>query len=255
MLSILSPSKTLDFDSPVSVTGTTKIPFPDDSQQLASQLAETTPNALRDLMGISESLAELNHQRFQDWEIPSARNGGRPAACAFQGDVYRGLKTDQWTSKQWDYAQDHLRILSGLYGVLRPKDLMLPYRLEMGTSLKTDRGKDLYAFWGDKVRDRLIESMEEAGAKFLLNLASQEYLKVIGPKTFPFPIITPVFKENKDGKYKMITVFAKVARGTMASWAIRKKAKTPKKLQTFDADGYRYDAASSKENQPVFLRG
>ena len=206
-------------------------------------------------MGISAKLSELNHQRFQDWEAPHLKIGSKAAVFAFQGDVYRGLKASDWTTKQVMYAQDHLRILSGLYGVLRPLDKILPYRLEMGTSLKTPSGKDLYAFWGTQVAEHLRKQLQSSKSKFLLNLASQEYFKVVDQETLDWPVISPAFKEFKNGKYKIISIFAKLARGEMATWVIKNKVKTIKKLTQFSEDGYRYDADQSTDEVPVFVRG
>ena len=173
---------------------------------------------------------------------------------AFQGDVYRGLQADQWSAKQIDHAQDHLRILSGLYGVLRPLDHILPYRLEMGTSLANDRGKNLYDYWGNRIAKRLQKQLDTTEARCLLNLASKEYFKSVDLDVITSPIVAPAFKDFKNGHYKIISIYAKVARGTMASWVLRHQVKTMKKLIQFDGDGYRYDPASSTDEVPVFLR-
>ncbi|MDM4015885.1 peroxide stress protein YaaA [Roseiconus lacunae] len=256
MLILLSPSKRLDYDSPVTVNTKTTPELIDSSTELADELRELTPKQIASLMGISDELATLNHQRFQDWIAPMPDDATRQAAFAFKGDVYLGLEAETLTAKQLEYAQEHLRILSGLYGVLRPLDGILPYRLEMGTSLKNARGKDLYQFWGTSIAESLNHQLEQTGSKFILNCASNEYFKAVDKKTIAAEIISPVFKDkSKNGDYRVITVYAKKARGTMAAWVIRKKAKTLKKLQQFDGDGYRYDEASSTAAKPVFLRG
>ncbi|TWT49587.1 hypothetical protein Pla22_47840 [Rubripirellula amarantea] len=255
MLSILSPAKTLDFDSPSPVSGATKPALIKDAAEIVEVLKELTPPRLAQLMSVSAKLADLNYQRYQDWEAPHPKLGSKAALFAFQGDVYRGLKASAWTKSQVAYAQDHLRILSGLYGILRPLDQILPYRLEMGTSLKTSRGKDLYAFWGTLVANQLQQQIEASQSKILLNLASQEYFKVVDRKTLQCRVVSPAFKEYKNGDYKVISIFAKLARGEMAAWVIKHKVKTLKKLTRFSEDGYRYDADRSTDEVPVFVRG
>ncbi len=255
MLIVLSPAKTLDFDSEPPVSHATNPELIADSQELIGLLKQQTPGDLRNLMGISESLAELNHARFQDWCVPHPQPGAKQAIFAFQGDVYQGLQADTFTDKQLERAQVQLRILSGLYGVLRPFDRILPYRLEMGTALPNSRGKDLYAFWGDRITARIAESMRADNSRFLLNLASNEYFRSIKASALPAPVVAPAFKEFKNGSYKIISFFAKKARGTMAAWVIRQRVRTLAKLTQFAEDGYRYDAESSTDRVPVFLRG
>ncbi|TWT93132.1 peroxide stress protein YaaA [Neorhodopirellula pilleata] len=260
MLIVLSPAKTLDFESEISVrlpeiAASDRQPvLINQSRRLAERLKRETPAGLRQMMGISETLAELNHQRFQDWEAPHPKQGSKEALFAFQGDVYQGLKAETLTTLQIERAQEQLRILSGLYGVLRPLDRMLPYRLEMGTSLDGDWGKDLYAFWGDRVTKLLAEQMEHNRSRFLLNLASNEYFRVVKKSILPAPIVSPAFKEVKNGKATIVSFFAKKARGSMAAWVIRNKVKTEAKLTQFAEDGYRYDPKSSTSSVPVFLR-
>ncbi|SMP39307.1 hypothetical protein SAMN06265222_101292 [Neorhodopirellula lusitana] len=261
MLIVLSPAKTMDFESAVAV----KMPALSKSDQkpalikhsveLAQLLKTQTPDDLRRMMGISEALAELNHARFQDWESPHPSNGSKEALFAFQGDVYQGLNADSFTPKQLEVAQNQIRILSGLYGVLRPLDRILPYRLEMGTSLANAHGKDLYAFWGNAITQELAKQMEINQSRFLLNLASHEYFRSVKRAQLPAPVVAPAFKENKNGKYKIISFFAKKARGTMAAWVIRNRVRTLDKLTQFAEDDYRYDADSSTDKVPVFLRG
>lgn len=255
MLILLSPAKTLDYETETKLPTKTTPEWIDEAAKLVETLKKKTPKQLAALMGISDKLALLNHQRYQDWQTPMPEAETKQAALAFKGEVYLGLEADQMTKKQLEYAQEHLRILSGLYGILRPLDAMLPYRLEMGTALKTRRGKDLYAFWGNRITQSINEQLDAIGSKYLLNLASNEYFRSVQAKDIQAEIIAPVFKDQSKGKYRVISYFAKKARGTMASWVIRNKVKTTNKLLQFDGDGYRYDEASSSESAPVFLRG
>lgn len=254
MLIVLSPAKTLDFESEIPVCAATKPKLLAESQELIDLLKQQTPGDLRNLMGISDSLAELNHARFQDWAAPHPRLGSKQAMYAFQGDVYQGLQAKTFTPAQIERAQSQLRILSGLYGVLRPLDRILPYRLEMGTPLSNSRGKDLYAFWGAQITENLADSMRTDRSRYLLNLASNEYFRSIKASALPAPVVAPAFKEFKNGSYKIISFFAKQARGTMAAWVIRHRVRTLAKLTQFAEDGYVYDAKSSSERIPVFLR-
>jgi cytoplasmic iron level regulating protein YaaA (DUF328/UPF0246 family) len=255
MFIVLSPAKTLDFETPASISKATTPTMLKQTAELVEILKQQSPKQIGQLMGISEKLSELNHQRYQDFEIPLPKKGSKQAALAFQGDVYQGLLATEMTEKQLLYAQDHLRILSGLYGSLRPLDRMLPYRLEMGTALKNAAGKDLYAFWGDQITDSISKQIVATKSKCLLNLASNEYFRSVKTKQLPCPVVAPAFKELKNGKYKIISFFAKKARGTMAAWVIRNKVKSIAKLAKFDEDGYRFDEESSTETVPVFLRG
>lgn len=255
MLIILSPAKTLDFETESKIQTKTSPEFLDESAKLVAILKKKTPKQIAALMGVSDNLAQLNHQRYQEWESPMPDSATRQAVLAFKGDVYLGLEADRMTEKQLLYAQDYLRILSGLYGVLRPLDAMLAYRLEMGTTLKNRRGKDLYAFWGLQITNSINEQLIASKSRYLLNLASNEYFRSIKKNQIDAEIISPVFKDQSNGKYRVISYFAKKARGVMASWVIRNKIKTTKKLIAFDGDGYRYDAESSTETSPVFLRG
>jgi hypothetical protein len=255
MLILLSPAKTLDFETQPQTRIKTTPELLDDGAELAAVLKQFSPKQIAALMGVNDKLAELNYNRFQDWEAPPPEDATKQAVLAFKGEVYRGLLADEMTEKQLLYAQDHLRILSGLYGVLRPLDAILPYRLEMGTRLNNPRGKDLYAFWGDRIGEAIGAQLRSTKSKYLLNLASAEYFRSVNEHAIETPIVAPVFKDKTKGGYRVVTVYAKKARGTMAAWVIRNKAKTLKKLLQFDDDGYRYDAESSSEHQPVFLRG
>lgn len=254
MLIVLSPAKTLDFDTKTPACASTIPNLLGDSRELVDLLKQQTPGDLRNLMGISESLAELNHARFQDWVAPHPRLGSKQAMYAFQGDVYQGLQAETFTPNQIDRAQAQLRILSGLYGVLRPLDRILPYRLEMGTKLGNSRGKDLYAFWGERITDHIAASMQADRSRCLLNLASNEYSRSIKASALPAPVVAPAFKEFKNGRYRIVSFFAKKARGAMAAWVIRHRVRTLAKLTQFAEDGYFYDAKSSTDRVPVFLR-
>lgn len=255
MLFVISPAKTLDYETPATTDTLTTPGFLDDSAELVEVMKKKSAKQIAKLMGVSEKLATLNYDRFQTWQSPMPSADVKQAVLAFKGDVYLGLEAETLTAKQLDYAQDHLRILSGLYGILRPLDAMLPYRLEMGTKLKTQRGKDLYGFWGSRLTDSINEQLAATKSKYLVNLASNEYFGSLQTEGIEANVIAPVFKDMSNGKHKIISFFAKKARGMMAAYLIRGRVKTLKKLTAFDVDGYRYDAESSTESKPVFLRG
>ena len=254
MLIILSPAKTLDFESPIKVNKTTEPDFIPRSADLISTLRTMPPAQIGSLMSISDSLAQLNVARYASWSKKFTADNSRPAMLAFDGDVYEGLDARSLNARQLDWAQKHLRILSGLYGLLRPLDLMQPYRLEMGTRLATKRGKDLYAFWGDQITEALNESLTVAKAQALVNLASEEYFKSVKPAKLDRPVITPVFEEWKGGGYKIVSFFAKRARGLMARYAIEHKLSKPEQLKDFDSEGYAFDAKASNEARWIFRR-
>jgi len=254
MLVLLSPAKTLDFES-ACPPAASQPRWIDQAAVIAAILKKQTPPRLKRLMGISDSLAELNHQRFQDWCPDPTPDQSRAAIFAFRGDVYQTLRAETLTAKQLDYAQDHLRLISGLYGILRPLDAILPYRLEMGTSMRDLAGKDLYALWSDPVTESVADDLQATRSRCLLNLASNEYGKAVRFGELGVPVIAPVFRENKDGRYRTISYFAKRARGEMARWVIREKVRTAAKLTRFSEDGYRYDEAGSTPDRPLFLRG
>lgn len=205
-------------------------------------------------MNISENLATLNAQRFDEWQPSFTESNSRPAIQAFRGDVYIGLDADSLGKRDLKFAQQHLRILSGLYGVLKPLDLMQAYRLEMGTALKTRRGKNLYEFWGDRITDALNTELEEQGHTSLVNLASNEYFKSVNSQRVAVPLLSPVFKDQKNGQYKVISFFAKKARGAMARYLIQERATSSESIMDFNALGYRYNKAASTTAQAVFLR-
>jgi cytoplasmic iron level regulating protein YaaA (DUF328/UPF0246 family) len=252
MLIVLSPAKSLDLDTPPTTKLHTTPEFIGRASELIDVLRGYSPGQVADLMSLSDTLAMLNVARYATWEADHA--GGRQAVMAFNGDVYTGFDARSLKPRQLGYAQEHVRILSGLYGLLRPLDLMHPYRLEMGTRLANPGGKDLYAFWGDTVTRALNQQVAANGATALVNLASEEYFKSVKPKLLDVPVITPVFEEWKNGKYKIISFFAKRARGMMARYAAVKGITDPLKLKRFDVDGYAFDAKVSTESSWVFRR-
>ncbi len=254
MLMVLSPAKTLDYESPLITEAHSLPDFIPRSAELISTLREISPDTLGSLMKISAQLAHLNADRYANWSKKFNFKNSRQALLAFNGDVYEGLDARTLNEKQLTWAQDHVRILSGLYGVLRPLDLMQPYRLEMGTRLQNAHGKDLYAFWGEEVTTALNQALASVKSSALINLASEEYFKSVRPKNLAVPVITPLFEDWKGGNYKIISFYAKRARGLMARYAIDKKITKPEQLRLFDTEGYAYVPASSSETSWVFRR-
>ena len=254
MITVLSPAKTLDYD-PQKLTKKHTVPeFLDDSRQLIDQLAKMTKPRVAKLMGISDKLAELNVSRYKSWQTPFTTENAKQSLLAFKGDVYQGFQCEKWKAADFTFAQKHLRILSGLYGLLRPLDLMQPYRLEMGTKLKTKRGRDLYDFWGDSITDSLNVAIKTSRSTAFVNLASNEYFSSVNAEDISVPIVTPVFKDEKNGKYKIISFFAKKARGMMANWIIENKVKDPAALKNFKVGGYKFVKSESDEKILVFFR-
>ncbi|MBU3636408.1 peroxide stress protein YaaA [Polynucleobacter sp. es-MAR-4] len=254
MLIVLSPAKSLDYKTPVKVKTATLPEFASESAKLIADLKQLSPQEVANLMGLSDQLAALNVGRYRDWSKKFTEENSKPAIYAFNGDVYDGFDVKTLKAKSIDFAQDHVRILSGLYGALRPLDLMQPYRLEMGTSFKNVRGKDLYAFWGERVTDSLKKVLEKQKKPFLLNLASEEYFKVLQAKNLDCPVISPVFQDGKDGKYKIISFYAKRARGLMARYVVENRITDPADIKSFNLDGYKYVASESKPEKPLFRR-
>jgi cytoplasmic iron level regulating protein YaaA (DUF328/UPF0246 family) len=254
MITVISPAKTLDFDEQKLTRKKTTPDFLEHSEELIGQLKKAPAAKLGELMGISPKLAELNYQRYQDWETPFTTANAKQALLAFKGDVYTGFDCDHWSPDDFNFAQKHLRILSGLYGVLRPLDLIQPYRLEMGTRLKNARGKDLYEFWNEIITDAIKSSIKKTRSKYLINLASNEYFGSIRPKNLGVPVVTPVFKDEKNGKFKIISFFAKRARGMMSNFMVRNKLTSPDDLKGFDTAGYWFDAKTSTGDTLVFMR-
>ena len=254
MLMLLSPAKTLDYASPLKTKAHTLPDFIPRSAELITVLRKLEPADIGSLMKISDTLAQLNVERYADWSKKFNFDNARQALLAFNGDVYEGLDAASLTEAQLTWAQDHLRILSGLYGVLRPLDLMQAYRLEMGTRLANPKGKDLYVFWGKTVTEALQAVLQEQKSPVVINLASEEYFKVVKPDLLDAPVIAPVFEDYKDGKYKIISFYAKRARGLMARYAIDKKITKAEQLKKFDREGYAFDAKHSDETSWVFRR-
>lgn len=254
MLIVLSPAKSLDYESAFITDVHTEPQFLARSAQLIKLLRQLAPAEIASLMHISDPLAALNAGRYAAWTRKFTTENARQAVLAFNGDVYGGLEAATLTAKQLDYLQSHVRILSGLYGALRPLDLMMPYRLEMGTRLANPAGKDLYAFWGDEVTLALNAALAGQKSKTLINLASEEYFKSVRPGVLQADVIAPVFQDWKGGKYKIISFYAKRARGLMARYAALNAIKTPEKLKQFDLDGYAYAPEISSDTSWVFRR-
>ena len=254
MIVVLSPAKTLDFATPPTTAAYTQPLFLDDSRLLVDRLKTLGASRLAALMSISDDLAELNARRFEQWRTPFQPGPAKQAVLAFDGDVYDGLSAPTLDAAALEHAHRHLRILSGLHGVLRPLALMLPYRLEMGTRLPSARGKDLYAFWGERITARLAEDAAAVRARALVNLASDEYFRAIRPAALPVPVVSPVFEDWKGDRFKVVSFWAKRARGAMARWIIQQRVDDPAALAGFDVEGYRFDPGASTDARPVFRR-
>jgi len=254
MLIVVSPAKTLDFETQAHTEQFSQPDFLDQSQQLVKQMREISPQDIAAMMKISDKLAALNAARYEQWQVPFTPENAKQAVLAFKGDVYTGLDADSLTEDSLAFAQQHLRILSGLYGLLRPLDLIQPYRLEMGIKLANPRGKDLYSFWDQLLTQRLNDEFKQAGNSVLINLASNEYFKSIKPKNLDAEVITPVFKDYKSGKYKIISFYAKKARGLMTRYIIENRIESVDAIKEFDVDGYYFVPAESTDKQWVFHR-
>jgi uncharacterized protein len=254
MLMVVSPAKTLDFETKAKTKVFTTPDFLDDSQQLIDQLRELSPFDISNLMGVSEKLGVLNFDRFLNWHVPFDRDNAKQAVLAFKGDVYTGLDAESFSSADFKFAQKHLRILSGLYGLLRPLDLIQAYRLEMGVRFKNNQGDNLYEFWGRKITDALNQHLKKTKSDVLVNLASNEYFKSLKKSSINAGIITPVFKDLKNGKYKIISFYAKKARGMMAAYIIENQITAVDDIKQFDVDGYGYNNAMSTATEWVFTR-
>lgn len=256
MLIVVSPAKALDFESPLATKKYTVPTMMDEARQLVSIMSRQSPDDLSELMSISPALAELNFERFQDWEPPTSPNPARPAVLAFNGDTYIGLNApNSFDERDFTHAQKVLRILSGLHGVLRPLDLIQPYRLEMGSKVQHGRGGDLYSFWGDKVTDQLNRDLARSpGTPALVNLASTEYFGVVQPERVDGRVVTPKFLDAQDDDFKTIGFFAKRARGSMAGWIVRERITTISALTEFSANGYEFAPDRSTPDAPVFIR-
>ena len=252
MLIVLSPAKSLDLETPPTTSLHSTPDFLDHSAQLIERMRQFSPAEVGSLMGISDALSALNVARYASW-TPQLTDA-RQAIMAFNGDVYAGFEARTLQPAQLDYAQSRVRILSGLYGLLRPLDLIHPHRLEMGTRLSTARGKDLYTFWGDTITNALNRTASEQQARVLVNLASEEYFKSVKPRQLNVPVISPVFEDWKNGKYKIISFYAKRARGMLARYAAVHQIRDPEQLKQFDVDGYAYVPEASNDSSWVFRR-
>ncbi|MEH6548491.1 MAG: peroxide stress protein YaaA [Pseudomonadales bacterium] len=254
MLMVISPAKTLDFDSPLVSRQKSQPRFLSQSEQLIKQLRPLAPHDVSSLMSISDKLGVLNYDRFQSWQPPFDLNNARQALLAFKGDVYTGMAAETFSADDFKFAQKHLRILSGLYGLLRPMDLIQPYRLEMGTRFENTAGKNLYEFWGDSLTQNMNKDVKGAGDEVLINLASNEYFKAVKPKQLKARVVTPEFRDLKNGQYKMISFYAKKARGMMAAYIIRNRINEPDAIRGFDSAGYVFNEGLSVGDKWVFSR-
>lgn len=254
MLIVVSPAKTLDYDTPPKTKTFTLPDYLDDSAELIHRMREFSSLDISELMKVSTKIADLNFDRFEAWNKKFTEKNAKQAVLAFKGDVYTGLDAESFTAKDFKFAQKHFRMLSGLYGLLRPLDLMQPYRLEMGTKLSTERGKNLYEFWGSEITDGLNKQLKKIKSDYLINLASNEYFKAVKPKELKGEIITPAFKELKNGDYKMIGVYAKKARGLLSRYVIQNQLSDIEDIKSFDVEGYKYNQKLSKDNSWVFTR-
>ena len=254
MIIVLSPAKTLDYE--FNANGDHSVPaFLSQSSKLIKELKKKEPKDIASLMGLSDKLATLNFDRYQSWTAAKkVSNDSKPSMLVFKGDVYQGLQAQDLTKSEMKFAQKHIRILSGLYGILRPLDLMKPYRLEMGTKLKTENAMNLYEFWGNKIQKNVLNELKDQKSDLLVNLASNEYFSALGKLPEEINTISPVFKDYKNGKYKIISFYAKKARGLMARWIIQNKVKDFEDFVKFNVDGYKFSKTESTLSTPVFLR-
>jgi len=254
MLLLISPAKTLDYETPAQTSSFSLPDFLDESAELIDQLKTLSPANVSSLMSVSEKLGVLNSNRFIDWKLPFTPDNSKQALLAFKGDVYEGMAVNTFTEEDLSWANEHLRILSGLYGLLKPLDLMQPYRLEMGTRFNNHGGKNLYEFWDTKITDKINQEFSEQKTPVLINLASNEYFKSVKPKLLNAAVITPVFKDWKNDKYKIISFYAKKARGMMSAYIIKNRLESPSDIKQFDTAGYVFSAEQSSDKEWVFLR-
>ncbi len=254
MLLLISPAKTLDFTTPSPTSEFSQPDFLKQSRQLIKELRSLSSAGVAELMNVSEKLGVLNFQRFKDWRTPFTEKNAKQALFAFQGDVYTGMAAEQFSPADIQFAQQRLRILSGLYGVLRPLDLIQPYRLEMGTSFANSRGKNVYEFWGDAITGKLNQQLTASKSTLVINLASNEYFSAVKTKLLNADIVTPVFKDKKNGQYKIISFFAKKARGMMSAYIIKNQITDPNQLKQFNVGGYSFNQSQSNEHVFIFTR-
>lgn len=254
MLIVVSPAKTLDYESPLATERYTQPELIEHSKELIEECRKLTPQDISALMKVSDKIAGLNVARFEQWSETFTEDNARQALLAFKGDVYTGFEAETLSDEDFDFAQSHLRILSGLYGLLKPLDLMQPYRLEMGTKLGNERGTNLYQFWGSIITEKLNAAIAEQGDNVLINLASNEYFRAVKPKELDASVITPVFKDCKNGQYKVISFYAKKARGMMARYIIENRISSVADLTKFDSAGYYFVEEESTPTELVFKR-
>ncbi len=255
MIHLISPAKSLDFETPAKTSISSDYVFKQESTQIMKELKKASREKLMDLMSISENLADLNFKRNQNWDISLMdKSTAKQAVLAFTGDVYTGMNPTTFSDTDFEYAQQHLLILSGLYGLLRPMDMILPYRLEMGTSFSVNNSKNLYGYWGAKIANEINESLKGHHEKVIINLASNEYFKAVDKKALDATIITPEFKDEKNGKLKIISFYAKKARGMMSNYIIKNRIANVEDLKGFDYEGYHYSSDLSTKTKLVFTR-
>ena len=252
MLILLSPAKTMDFKSKVSVSDNTTPIYIKEANKIASTLKKLNPSQIGKLMEINSKLAYLNYERFQSWSNQDAPQ--KQAILSYKGEVYNGLKANEWSSDDLVYSNEHIRILSGMYGILRPLDMIKPYRLEMGTRISIEKSEDLYTFWEEKVSKSLQDDIISNKHKYIINLASREYSNVINLKSLGVKIITPIFKEYRNGSYRFITVYGKNARGAMTRWIIRNRIQDLEALKTFEDSGYLFNQELSNSDKWCYTR-
>ena len=255
MLVVISSAKTLNFKSQTLLNRHTQPCFIDQSEKLIDVLRKLKPKEIAELLSVNPSIAALNYERYAKWQLPFTTDNAKQSILAFKGEVYRGLKAWTLTSVDFDYAQDHLRMISGLYGLIRPFDLIQPYRLEMGIKLKTKTAPNLYKFWGDSVTEKLNKALKPMKNPVLINLASAEYFKVINTKLLAAPVIIPEFLDSKNGQYKSIVVYLKKARGMLSRFIIQNQLTDPEDIKGFDEEGYIFNSRLSRGNHWVFTRG
>ena len=255
MIAVISPAKKLNFNADSPIKAFTQCDFLDESKKLVDKAKDYTFDDIMKLMSVSENIANLTVQRFQDWKLPFDEQNSKQAALAFNGDTYTGLGAETFSQDDFNYSQDHLRILSGLYGLLRPLDLIQPYRLEMGTTMNNSKGKNLYEFWGTKISEQLNRDINNHKSKYIVNCASDEYFKVIDLPTLNVPIIKPIFKDVKNGIPKVISFFAKRARGMMSKFIIKNRVQSIDDLHGFNDHGYEFQPDQSDNHELVFIRG
>ena len=255
MIAIISPAKKLNFNAESPIKAFSQCDFLDESKKLVDKAKDYTFDDIMKLMSVSENIANLTVQRFQAWNLPFDKYNAKQAALAFNGDTYTGLEAETFSQDDFNYSQDHLRILSGLYGLLRPLDLIQPYRLEMGTKMKNTKGKNLYEFWGTKISEQLNTDINNHKSKYIVNCASDEYFKVIDLSTLNIPIIKPIFKDVKNGIPKVISFYAKRARGMMSKYIIKNRVQSIDDLHNFNDQGYEFQPDQSDNHELVFIRG